>query len=79
VLILVRVGTLGRARPLSVPSRGRDGVEVVHPSSVVQLRQEEGGIADPGLNVRPGLLSSARLRSFGPLLAGVLQPAWPTI
>jgi hypothetical protein len=79
VLILVRVGTLGQARPPSVPSRGRDGGEVMRPSSVVQLRQEEGVIADPGLSVRPGLLSSAGPRSFGPLLAGVLQAAWPAI
>jgi hypothetical protein len=79
VLVLVRAGVLGRARPLPVPSRGRDGGEVVHPSSVVRLRKEEGVVVDPGLSVRPGLLGSARLQSFGPLLAGVLQAAWPAI
>jgi hypothetical protein len=56
VLVPVRAGTLGWARPLPVPSRGCDGGEVMRPSSAVRLRQEEGVVADPGLSVRSGLL-----------------------
>ena len=54
MLIFVRVGMLGCARPLSVPSRDHDGGEVVSLSSAVWLRQEEGVMADPGLSVWPG-------------------------
>jgi hypothetical protein len=73
----VRASTLGWTRPLPVPSRGRDGEEVVRPSSAMGLRQEEGIVADLGLSIRPGLLSLAGPRSFGPLLADMLRAAWP--
>jgi hypothetical protein len=77
MLVPVKAGTLGWARPLLVPSRGRDRGEVMRPSSIVRLRQEEGVIADPGLGVRPGLLDLAGPRSFGPLLADMLRTVWP--
>ena len=51
VPVLIRVGTLGWARPLPVPSRGRDGGEVMRLSSVVWLRHEGGVMANPSLSV----------------------------
>jgi hypothetical protein len=77
VLVPVRADMVGWARPLPVPSRGRDRGEVVRALSVVRLRQEEGVVADPGLIVRPGLLSLAGPRSVGHLLADMLQATWP--
>ena len=77
MLALVRTGILGGARPLPVPSRGRDGGEVVRLSSTVQLRQEEEVMADPSLSVRPGLLGLAGPRLFGPSLTDILRAAWP--
>ena len=77
MLVLVRAGTLGGARPLPVPYEGWDGGEVMRPLSAARLRQEEGIAATPGLRVRVGLLSLARPRSFRPLLADILWAAWP--
>jgi hypothetical protein len=77
VLILVRVGTLGWAQPLPVPFEGRDGGEVVHLSSAVGLRQEEGVVANPGLSVWLGLLGLAGPQSFMPSLAKILRATWP--
>jgi hypothetical protein len=77
VSVLVMIDMLGWARPLPIPSRGRDGGEVVRLSSVVWLRYEGGVVADPCLIVRPGLLGLTEPRSFGLSLAGVLQAAWP--
>jgi hypothetical protein len=74
---LVRTCILGRARPLPVPSKGRDGGKVVRLSSAVWLRQEEEVMANPGLSVRPSLLGLAGPRSFRPSLADVLRAAWP--
>ena len=65
MLVLVRKGALAGARALPVLSRGRDRGKVMRLSSAVQLRQEGGVMADPGLIVRPGLLGLAKPRSFG--------------
>ena len=65
-------------RPLSVPSRGHDGREVVRLSSVVRLRLEEGVVADSDLIVRPSLHGSAGPRLFWPSLANMLWAAWPS-
>jgi hypothetical protein len=65
MLVLVRAGTLGWARPLPVSSGGRDEGEVVCLLSIVRLRQEGGVVADPSLSIRPGLLGLAGPRSFG--------------
>jgi hypothetical protein len=46
------------------------------PPGAMQLKQEEGVMADPGLSVRPSLLGSARPRSFGLSLASILRAAW---
>ena len=75
MLVIVKAGTLGWARPLPVPSGDRDGGEVMRLSSVVRLRQEKGVVANPGLNVRPGLLGLAGPRSFGPSLVEILRAA----
>ena len=75
--VLVRVGTLGYARPLPVPSRGHDVGEVMCLSSAMWLRHEGGVVADPGLGVQPGLLGLTGPQSFGLSLAGVLRAAWP--
>jgi hypothetical protein len=76
VLVVVRVSSLGWARPLPIPSRGRDGGEVMCLSSTVQLRHEEGVMANPSLSFRPSLLGLAGPRSFGLSLTGVLRASW---
>ena len=76
--ILVRVGTIGWAQPLSIPSRDRNGGAVVRLSSAMWLRNEGGVVADPGLGAQPSLLGLAGPRSFGLSLAAVLWAAWPT-
>ena len=65
MLSLVRAGVFGWARPLPVPPRGQDSGEVVRPSSVMRLRQEEGVVADPGFSDWPDPLSLVGPRSFG--------------
>ena len=77
--VLIRGGMLARARPLPIPSRGRDGGEVMRLSSAVQLRWEEWVVADPDLSAWPSLLGLTRPRSFRLLLAGVLRATWPAI
>ena len=76
MLTLVRAGMLGYVRPLPIPSRGRDGGEIVRLSSVVRLRREEGVVADPSLSGWPGWLSLTGPRSFGPSLAEILRATW---
>jgi hypothetical protein len=75
--ILVRVSMLGCARPLSVPSKGHDGGEVMCLSSVVWLRHGGGVGVDPGLSVQPGSPGLAGPQSFGPSLTDVLWAARP--
>ena len=77
MLVVVRAGKVGWARPLPVPSEGRDGGEVVHLLSVVRLRWEEGVVADPSLSIQLGLLGLARPRPFGPSIVDILRAAWP--
>jgi hypothetical protein len=64
MLVLVRAGMLGWARPLSIPFGGHDREEVIRFSSAVRLRQEEGVMADPDLSVRLGSLGLAGPQSF---------------
>ena len=52
--ILVRVGMLRWAQPLSVPSKGRDGGGVMRLSSAMWL-WHGGVVADPSLSIWPGL------------------------
>jgi hypothetical protein len=78
ILILIRADTLGNTRPLPIPSRGQDGGEVVHPSSVAWPSHEEGVMANPNLSVWSGSLGLPGPRSFGPLLADMLWAAWPS-
>ena len=77
VLVLVRAGMLGGARPLLVPSGGWDGEEVARPSSTTRLWHEEGVVADPSLTIRPGSLGLAGPRLFGLSLTIMLRAAWP--
>jgi hypothetical protein len=56
MLALVRAGTPSYTRPLPVPPKGRDGGEVVRPLGAMRLRQEEGVVADPGLDAWPAPL-----------------------
>ena len=77
--VLVRVGMIGWARPLPVPSKGHDGAEIVRLSSTVWLRHEGGVMADPSLGVQPGSLGLAGPQLFGLSLAGVLRAARPAI
>ena len=72
MLVFVRGGTLDCTRSLFVPSRGRDGGDVVRHSSAVRLRQEGEVVANPGLIVWPSLLGLAGPQSFGLSLADVL-------
>jgi hypothetical protein len=68
VLVLVKAGMFGCARPLPVPPRGWYGGEVVRLLCVMWPRRKEGSW--PSLS-----LALARPRLFGPLLTDVSSGA----
>ena len=72
MLVLVRGGTLGDARPLPIPFRGCDVGEVMRLSSTMWLGQEGGVMANPDLILQPDLLGLARPQSFGLIQASVI-------
>jgi hypothetical protein len=59
------------ARSLPIPSRDRDGREVMGPLGAMRIRREEGVVADPDLSVQSDLLGLARPWLLGLSLAGV--------